>query len=93
MKLISAIAAVLAVLLLTGAATSERPSIKDCGSALPPNTQYSINIDAYWDTSTQPPEGQISITLRDEAKGVTPFDIPAEAEAFVSCLQSALGVG
>ncbi len=93
MKLLSFITAAVSILLLTGAAHSTRPSITDCGSALPPDALYSININAVWDTSTQPPTSDISITLRDEAKNETPYEIPGEAEAFATCIQSALGVG
>ena len=93
MKVLAFSTIVASLVVLSGATTAKRPTLQDCGSQLPTDTRYSISIDAYWDTSNQPYKEDISIILRDEKKGVVPVQIPDEAQPFVTCIQSALGIG
>ena len=93
MKLLTFSTIIVVLTLLTGAAADPRPALQDCGSLLPADSRYSITIDAYWDTSKQPYEEDIAITLVDEKNSEIPYQIPSEAQPFVACIQSALAIG
>ena len=80
------------VLVALSAWAVDRPALPQCGELLPEGVSYTLTLAGTWDTRTNPISGGISITLKDEISGDMPDPIPENAEAFVECVVSAVGV-
>lgn len=90
-KSIAVIGAVLGTILLAAAAGSSRPTLSSCGKHLPPNAQFSVEIDAYWDRRPDSMRRNIQIIYRNQAADASHDGLTEELEPFGECVQAALG--
>ncbi|GJM10583.1 MAG: hypothetical protein DHS20C11_28590 [Lysobacteraceae bacterium] len=81
-----------ALVLGLSAWAASRPALTECGSQLPEGVSYTVTLNGTWDTRTNPVSGDISITLMDEVTGIMPHPIPEQAQPFVACIKSAVGI-
>jgi len=77
--------------LLLGAASSARPTLSSCGTHLPANAQFSVEIDASWDRRSGSMSSQIKVNYRNQATDAENEGLTQEHEPFANCVQAALG--
>jgi hypothetical protein len=81
----------LGTLTLLGAASSTRPTLSSCGTHLPPNAQFSVEIDATWDRRPESLSSNYQIMYRNQDPEANHEGLTEETEQFGECVRAALG--
>jgi len=90
-RLITAALLTLVAFVLLGAASSSRPTLSSCGSHLPPNAQFTVEIDASWDRRPESLSSNYQIMYRNKNPEAAHEGLAEETEQFGECVRASLG--